>query len=133
MRQDAEFPAIGQIKLIGKRKRAMTCLTRPVRDAEPDLVCLGEPPETDVFARGGELVQPIDRLVQADGLADLLEMERGLNLQGDGYQQASAPETAEGGHEEIRVLSSGASDDRSVRQEQLEGEHMRRNHTELDA
>lgn len=133
MRQAAEFPAIVQIKLIGKRKRAMTYLTRPVRDAEPDLVSLREPPHPDVLARGCELVQPVDRLVQADGLANLPEVKRWLDLQSDGYQQTGATETAEGGHEQIRVLSSGTSDDRSVRQKQSEGEHMRGNHSVADA
>lgn len=133
MGQDAEFPAAVEIKLIGKRKRAMTYLTRPVRDAQPDLVCLREPPHADVLARGRELVQTLDGLVQANGLANFLEVERGLDLQGDRDQEAGAAETAQGGHEEVGVLSSGTSNDRSVRQEQSEGEHMRGNHSVVDA
>lgn len=111
----------------------MTYLTRPVRDAEPDFVSLREPPHADVLARGGDLVQPVDCLVQANGLANLPEVERRFDLQSDRYQETGATETAEGGHEEIMILSSGTSDDRSVRQEQTKGENMGGNHPKGDA
>ena len=77
-----------------------------------------------MFAGTGKVVQILDRLIQTNGLANLLEVERGLDLQGDGDEETGATETTEGGHEEIRVQCPGTSDERSVCQEEPESEHM---------
>jgi hypothetical protein len=68
------------------------------------------PPHADVFARVGEFVQILNRLTQTNRLANLLETKRGLDFQCDRDEQTGATETAEGGHEEIRVFRSGTLD-----------------------
>jgi hypothetical protein len=70
-----------------------------------------------VLTRASELVEILDRLVQSDGIRDFLEMERGLDLQGDGEEKTCAAEAAEGRLEEVMVLCRGASDYPPVRQE----------------
>ena len=86
-----------------------------------------------MFAGAGELIQILDRLVQINRLANLLEAKRGLDLQPHGNEETGTAEAAEGGHEKIRVLRSGTSDFTSVRQEQTEGQHMRGDYTIVDA
>jgi len=86
-----------------------------------------------VFARVSELVQLVNRLVQINGLGYLLEVKRGLDLQGDGDEETGAAEATEGRHEEVRVLCSGTPDWCSVRQEETEREHMCGNYSVVDA
>jgi len=52
-----------------------------------------------VFARGGEVIQIINRFIHANSLANFLETERGLDLQGDRDEKSGATETTEGRRE----------------------------------
>ena len=113
-------------------KAGATYLSRAIRNAESNLVCLRKPPHADVFARIGEVIQVLDRLIQADSLANFLEVKRGFNFQGDRDEETGATETTEGGHEEVRIHSPGTSGECSVCQEQTEREHMGRNHPIAD-
>ena len=92
-------------------------LSCTIRDVDSNLVRLREPPHANVFARAGELVQILNRLIQTNSLGNFLEEKRGLDFQGYGDEETGTPETTEGGHEKIGILGSGTSDCCSVCQE----------------